>query len=318
MEKRNMFDHILFPTDFSEHSLAVKSQVESVARRFGSKVTLMHVFEIPLTWGITDLSFGAGSGLHQFITSAKERLAKYPLDLPDTQVERVLMEGNPASHIAERVSWDPTDLIMMGSHGYGKLHRVLIGSVTAKVMHDVTCPVWTDSNLYRQDGRWDSIRSIICAVQLDDEAVPLLRYARDVGREFNANVRLVHIMDEEQTRRERSFDFDLHQYLFDSARIEISKLQREAGTEFPVSIGGSAISDTVVDATDVWSADLVVIGRGKAHSAFGQLRTHAYDLIRRSPCPVLSYSAQEPIRISSFCSAAHVERYATGQRLLTS
>jgi hypothetical protein len=35
-------------------------------------------------------------------------------------------------------------------------------------------------------------------------------------------------------------------------------------------------------------ADLVIIGRGKLLSTFGRLRTHAYAIIRDSPCPVLS------------------------------
>jgi hypothetical protein len=35
-------------------------------------------------------------------------------------------------------------------------------------------------------------------------------------------------------------------------------------------------------------ADLVVIGRGVMHSTFGRLRTQSYDIIRQSPCPVLS------------------------------
>ncbi len=44
------FENILFPLDFSERSLGMASEVESLARRFGSKVTVLHVFEIPATW----------------------------------------------------------------------------------------------------------------------------------------------------------------------------------------------------------------------------------------------------------------------------
>ena len=35
------------------------------------------------------------------------------------------------------------DLIMMPTHGYGRFRALLLGSVTAKVLHDADCPVWT-------------------------------------------------------------------------------------------------------------------------------------------------------------------------------
>ena len=41
------FNRILFPIDFSEHSQKLNAQVEWLAARFNSTVTLMHVFEIP-------------------------------------------------------------------------------------------------------------------------------------------------------------------------------------------------------------------------------------------------------------------------------
>jgi hypothetical protein len=45
------------------------------------------------------------------------------------------------------------------------------------------------------------------------------------------------------------------------------------------------VSDVALDQ----HADLVVIGRGKLQGAFGSLRTHAYEIIRQAPCPVLSF-----------------------------
>ncbi len=310
------FDRILFPTDFSDHSLAVKPQVEALARRFGSKVTLMHVFEIPTSWCMGgEASFMSVECLSDLISSAKQRLEEYPLNLPEAQIERILAEGNPASHIAECAMSDDIDLIMMGSHGYGRLHGVLIGSVTAKVIHDVKCPVWTDSTLH--SGFPHHIRTILCAADVADETVPLLRFTNELANEFGAKARLVHSVPELQTRPNKYFDFDLHRYLMESARVEISKLQREAGTQFPVCIEGTAIHEAVAEMAETWDANLVVIGRGKAKGAIGQLRTHLCEVIRRSPCPVLSYSVQEGDHISSFCSAAHLDQYATAGQLLT-
>ena len=311
------FDRILFPTDFSEHSLAVKTEVEMLARKFGSEVTLLHVFEIPATWCMAgEASFVGGGCLTQLMNSAYERLKNFALDLPKEQVDRVFAEGSPAWHIANWANTHDTDLIMMGSHGHGRLHHVLIGSVTARVMHDVNCPVWTDCNLSSQEPRTTGIRNILCALELDSEAAPLLRFTSELARDMGASVRLVHSVPELQTRPEKYFDFNLHAYMMDSARVELAKLQRESGTDFPVSVEGTALPDAVAETAHIWGADLVVIGRGRAQGTFGELRTRAYEVIRRSACPVLSYSTQ-PARISSSCIAVHHDQYATAGQLLT-
>jgi hypothetical protein len=102
-------------------------------------------------------------------------------------------------------------------------------------------------------------------------------------------VHLVHGVPAAETRPSKYFDFDLHSYLTDSARVTISTLQREADTAFPVNIQACRIADAVSKVALEQSADLVVIGAGRAREVFGRLRTHSYQIIRDAPCPVLSY-----------------------------
>jgi nucleotide-binding universal stress UspA family protein len=100
---------------------------------------------------------------------------------------------------------------------------------------------------------------------------------------------------------------DLHRHLADSARAEIEKLQVEAGTNFPLTIGETGVADALADAAQDCEADLIVIGRGKARKTLGRFRTHAYDIIRHAPCPVLScaFAAQQYPRHTE--KIAHVE-----------
>jgi nucleotide-binding universal stress UspA family protein len=48
------------------------------------------------------------------------------------------------------------------------------------------------------------------------------------------------------------------------------------------------IVNTVVEEASREQADLVIIGRGAISESFGRLRTHAFGIVQRSPCPVLS------------------------------
>jgi nucleotide-binding universal stress UspA family protein len=71
---------------------------------------------------------------------------------------------------------------------------------------------------------------------------------------------------------------------------EIARLQTLAETDFPVSLTQGYIAQDTAELALKQQADLIVIGRGKTQTTFGSLRTHAYEVIRRAPCPVLSYS----------------------------
>ena len=313
------FDHILFPVDFSEPGKELKKQVESLAGRFSSRVTLLHVVEIPASWyGTCEAACFDVKWLESLKDEATRRLRDYLIKLPEERVQRVVAEGDAAWNITEWAREHDVDLIVMGTHGYSKMRGLLLGSVTAKVLHDVSCPVWTDALANLCDGSPDArFSNIVCALELTDEAIPLLCFARKLAKDFGANVSLVHSVPEMESRPDKYFDFDLHRYLAESARVEISKLQRGAGTDFPLIISNERVAKCVAGEARAQRADLIVVGRGKCQEPLGRLRSHTYDIIRQSPCPVLSFAADQPVRISSSYSEARLGQYVTSGQLPT-
>jgi nucleotide-binding universal stress UspA family protein len=311
------FKHILFPTDFSERSRALNQQVEWLATQFSSQVTLLHVFEIPAAWyGGCEASFLSTDCFNGLRESAEQRLNEYAIKLPEARLERVLAQGDPGAEIMNWVNEHDVDLIMMGTHGCGALQGWILGSVTAKLLHRAVCPIWTDS-LLQGTPNSPAISKILCAIEPTEEAVPLLGLTRELALEFGATVKLVHSVPELEARPNRYFDFDLHRYLMESARVEIAKLQRRAGTDFPLNVSGMGISNALAEAANERGADLVVIGRGKTQKAVGRFQTHAYEILRYAPCPVLSYSLNQRDRISSSCTVEHLDQCAADAPLPT-
>lgn len=284
--------HILFPVDFSDCSRGLVPEVEWLAKQFAASVTLLHVFEIPVAWyGTGEAPLMSSDCLGQIRADAQQRLANFPLALPAGQVHRVVAEGEAAWHIKNWVNNHDIDLIVMGTHGYGTMRRLLLGSVAMKVLHDVDCLVWTHSvTSPDQHTVADGISRIVCAVELSDETVPLLRFVKELANDLHASVQLVHSVPEIESRSYKYFDADLHNFLKECAADDLSKRQIEAGTYFPVSITDGLTAKDVASFAVQHRAGLVVIGRGKTQGTFGSLRTHAYDIIREAPCPVLSYS----------------------------
>lgn len=287
------FRNILFPVDFSDCSRALNSQVEYVARRFSSDVTLLHVFENPyISYGIDGAAVMSTECLQGYIEREKQRLSEYCIDIPGNRLRRVVAEGDAAWQIKTYTKDNNFDLVMMGTHGYGPVRRLLLGSVTMKVLHDVSCPVWTYAPGKMLDGKLTGdIKKVVCALELNDEVVRLLRFVSDIGTALGASVRLIHSVPDDASRPYRYFDSDLHRFLVKLAEEEISKLQSQARTYFNVDFVEIPIGQATAIAAAQQQAGLVVIGRGTAQGVFGTLRTHAYDIIREAHCPVLSYCA---------------------------
>ena len=113
----------------------------------------------------------------------------WPDELRNLNVKRVLLYGDPAHEIVKYADSEKADLIVLPTHGYGPFRRFLLGSVTAKVLHDAQCPVWTGVHT-EETARLDSVSfgRILCALDpwnSDDNA---LSWAWQFGCEIGAQV----------------------------------------------------------------------------------------------------------------------------------
>jgi nucleotide-binding universal stress UspA family protein len=178
---------------------------------------------------------------------------------------------------------------MMPTHGFGPFRRFLIGSITAKVLHDAHCPVWTGVHLEDAPPPDEiAFDKFICAVDFDRETgVRTLRAAAGLARQTGANVVVVHAIPALETRPEKYLDTPFQTFLHSTAEDEIAAMQQTAGTQFPVCIHGGPVAKVVREAALNHNADLVMVGR-RQHDLLGRLRTHGYAIVRESPCPVIS------------------------------
>ncbi len=130
------FSHILFPVDFSARCRAAAGFVVSIARVFGARVTLLNVIPaaiFPVDFNYADAEANAAHRLGQFARD----------EFPKVNIHCSVEIGDVADEISAYGESSQADLIAMPSHGYGSFRRMLIGSTTAKVLHDSGIPVWT-------------------------------------------------------------------------------------------------------------------------------------------------------------------------------
>jgi len=288
------FRHILFPVDFSPRSYGAVPFVRALAARYRAAVTLVHVVEPPPTWVGIDGGYAVEPDMASLKSHAEQQLATFAMDeFPHLSVTRMVEEGDPGGCISDLAhSWH-VDLIMMPTQGHGALHRALLGSVTARTLHNCDCAIWTGVHLegHKPDQPTPphtDLKTILCAIELVPESAALLKYAREIAIEAGAAVHIVHAIPTAEVPPDKYFDQPLEVFLRDFAHEEIAKLQKEAQTNFDSYIEVGSVANVVHDAAEKFNADLIIIGRGVINRTAGDLRTEAYGIMREAPCPVIS------------------------------
>lgn len=283
---------VLVPVDFSERCLGAVRYAGAIARKFKSQIVLLHALE-PLRYDFSTLEFG-GAVMADFIRNRSDQ-ARRQLEglmageLEDVCVERVLVEGDPAQRIVAYAREHHVDLIAMPTHGYGPFRRFILGSVTAKVLHDADCPVLTGVHMENQRvSEGLPLRAVLCAVDLGPQSRKTTCWAAHFADAAGARLMLTHAIPCIEAQSGEYFDSELADDLKRSSREELQKLCGALDFDAEVLVESGDPPRTVCEVAASSGADLLVIGRGSAAGVFGRLRTSAYSIIRESPCPVVS------------------------------
>jgi nucleotide-binding universal stress UspA family protein len=263
--------------------------VKAASVRFKASLTLLHLVEVPaMAYGTPEAPVVFEFPLEEMKESAAKRLSDFADEaFPGIPVRSVVDEGDPGSCIAELARIWQNDLIMLPTRGQGRFRAALLGSVTAKILHDATCAVWTASHCDACAAQHTDWRNIVCAIDTVPEGARLIRFAAQLA-EAGATVRLAHAVPVAEAGVEKYLDLEFAAFLKDQARQAVAGMQKEAGTNFDVDIEAGNIPDAVRRVAEARRADMVLIGRGALPHFAGRLRSHAYAIVRDMPCPVLS------------------------------
>lgn len=283
---------ILFPVDFSERCVEMLPYVREIGARYHAEVTLLNVISPMITvpdagtWPPTTLP-----APEWLLAEQSERLGEFGKEeLNDLVVHRLVHEGSAETEIVEMAKALKSQLVIMPTHGYGRLRRFLLGSTTSKVLHDLECPVLTGAH-FKPAGQvlFRKVKNIVCAVDLSATSCDVLTWATRLASDFDAGLSVIHAVPRLDPSLKLVFSSDAEEQIERDIRAEIERLQvRAGGRKTTICIDEGDAPDSICSYANSAGADLLVIGRGGKNSGMGRLRTNAYSIIRQSTCPVLS------------------------------
>lgn len=130
------YHNILVAFDGSADAEVALQHAVALARDQNARLTLL-TCSVPLPANIDGVP-APGERLDLRARILRDGTAKIP---PDIGVSTVLRSGNAAASILAVAAEGGHDLIVMGSHGHGLLHRALLGSVSEQVLREAAVPV---------------------------------------------------------------------------------------------------------------------------------------------------------------------------------
>jgi nucleotide-binding universal stress UspA family protein len=272
-----MIDRILFPVDFSPSCASMAPFVQRAATLFKSSVTLLHVCDLMSHNGFELCVRSPQEIAETHLCVAQDDLESFLApEFPQATCRRILRSGDAAAEVVEVTRTENIDLIVMPTHA-GQFRRLLLGSTTAKVLDQVDCPVLTTKHAETIVPAPLEHRVWLCGVSLTCDSERVLAFASRAAVTAGANLSLIHVVDAHAPiEAERS------------ARRRMEKLFQKVGWEGDFKIAVGSGKQAVLEAARTCDADLVVIGRTLGSGPFNQVQSLSYELIRDSPCPVVS------------------------------
>jgi nucleotide-binding universal stress UspA family protein len=201
MSNKHFFWKILVPVDGSHSCLHAKMLAASIASKFKSKVTVVHIishefmhpelkaqYQLPpsILHRVDEAYLQAGN---KIIRNAEELFREAKIDVD----ARLVTYEDPAELLLELVKDEGYDLVVIGNRAEHQSERYSLGSVTEKIARHAECPVLIVK-------KKPKVERILTAVDGSKHADKALEYAVQLAKNYSANLALVHVEEDKLIR----------------------------------------------------------------------------------------------------------------------
>ena len=293
---------ILCPIDFSATSAKALAYAAALAAAFDSTLDVLHVVPradehvAPPEVG-PPVVVPAAASRDAVIEAMRRSVSSAAADRLDSHL--VVAEGRVHEAIVGQAADRQASLLVIGTHGRTGFNRLLLGSVTEKVIRTAACPVLTVPPAAREPRATPPLfQRILCAVDQSEAARAALRVALALAEPAAAHLTVLHVLEYMDPAEPcEHVDADVRtsrRHIIEHARGWLSAaLQEERGT------GGQVEQVVVPHAHRAYcevlqraaggASDLIVVGaQGRGSAGLMLYGSNTHHIVRGAPCPVLS------------------------------
>ncbi len=194
---------ILCPVDFSEFSINAYQYARSLAWHYKARLLLQHILYPLGPAGYDSNKEPYEEICRQIRCEAQEKIQRFARlhALTGIQPECVVQDGLITDLILCLAEERAASLIVMGTHGWRGIDRLMLGSVTERVLRRAHCPVLAvrkpAHHLTKSERNPEPVhlrRMLLCS-DFSDHAHRASQYAVSMAREYGAELTLVHVLE---------------------------------------------------------------------------------------------------------------------------
>ena len=287
-DQNRLFKNILLATDFSPASKKALEYAASLARRYGSTIYLAHV----ITAGGFPLVSPeyAASSLKKMHSEAQQGFREHLKsgELIELPYKVLIQEGNLWLSIEELIKTYDIDLLVVGTHGFGAVAKVLIGSGAEEIFRKARVPVLTVGPSATKEPLYEmEFKNILFATDFGRSAEREAEYAVSLAQKHCSKLRLVHILPHPEAYGEDLLAVKKENSIVQLRELVATGADLHCKLDFEVAVGEPV--QQILRVAEETEADLILMGAKARSSLAGNVpHTKAYRVVCGARCPVLT------------------------------
>ena len=298
---------ILCPFDGSDFSRRALEHATALGRWYGAPLTLLHVYTgVPLPGG------ASSEWSAPLEPQDRKRIIGWLTDAGSAardagvEVEARVVEGRPATEILQAAKDGSAGLIVMGTHGRSGFDRLLLGSVTEKVLRHAPCPVLTVTARAVPDyvPKRPPFERILCPVDFSADSTRAIEYALSLAQEAYGRLTLLNALEQfppEEDPTMARFDIPgYHQAMEKIARARLQEAIPVGARDWcrpEIQVKRGKAYRVILEAAESRDADLIVLGvHGRNPLDLALFGSTTHHVVRAARCPVLVARSGAPGR----------------------
>ena len=298
---RMQFKNILCATDFSDFSNRTVNYGIALAKEFDSKLFVCHVIDLSSVAIYGEFQLDPVGLQERIMIDANEQLQEL-IGAQQIDWEPLISVGHAADEISRIVEEQDIDLVISATRGRSGLKRLILGSVTERLMRTLSCPLLVvhspDKAFVAADNQQVNIKSILIGCDFSPDSEVAFEHGLSLAQEFQSELHLAHVIETSIYQELHKTDSPVEEELQQEIKVKlIQKLQDMVPEEArnwckpQTNLLEGHPYEELVKYAEKHNIDMIVLGtRGHGLVKSLLIGSTTDRVVRRAPCPVLSVS----------------------------
>jgi len=278
---------VIYATDFSPCSENAGSYAKLLARDLQAKLIIAHAVRLSRPAKEVELGESKDS---QTRAELESLLAARVRELTDSHVHAAarLLEGNPHEAIPALAEQHAPALIVLGTHGAGRMEHGLIGSVAEKILRSTRWPCWTvGPQTPSPSGAGLPFRHVLYATDFSPAAANAAAYAVAFAQSASGDVDALNVVPGDASDNSERMTALKQRYARALEELVPGQSREFCSPHTFVEFGSAHAR--ILEHVRKHNTDLLVLGVHRSSHLGLEMRTSGvFRLIADAPCPVLT------------------------------